>query len=142
MSKQITVLIVDDDYVHNKVYKLMFETEDVTVKTLLSGENIIDEALTFAPDVVLLDVNLGDKSGFDVVIELKRNPTTTHIPVIFISSDKDPETIRNSFFLGGVEFIEKTPNIKSIVKHVKELAILEGISSGLARVKHLLDCRT
>jgi len=141
MSKQLKVLIVDDDYLQNKVYKMMFENEDIQVKTLLGKEDIITETCKFGPDMVLLDVNLGDRSGFDVVIELKRNESTKHIPIIFISSDKSPETVTRSFFLGGVEFIEKTPDIKSIVRHVKEMALLEGISVGLARVKRLIDQR-
>jgi PleD family two-component response regulator len=135
------VLIVDDDLYQNKVYKLMFENEDIEVRTLLGDEDIISEAVKFCPDMVLLDVNLGNKSGFDVVVDLKKHEQTRHIPIIFVSSDKSPETVSRSFFLGGVEFIEKTPDVKAIVKHVKEMALLEGISVGLARVKQLLDQR-
>ena len=96
MSKNMKVLIVDDDFLQNKVYKLMFENEDIEVKTLLGEEDIVSEVIKFQPDMVHLDINLGNRSGFDVVVELKKNIRTKHIPIIFISSDKSEETMSKS----------------------------------------------
>ncbi len=141
MSRQLRVLIVEDDYLQNKVYTMMFENEDIQTLALTGEEDIVSETIKFCPDMVILDVNLGNRSGFDLVVELKRERKTSHIPVIFISSDKSAENVSRSFFLGGVEFIEKTPDIKSIVKHVKEIALLESISAGLQKIKLLLDVR-
>lgn len=141
MSNQIKVLIVEDDYLQNKIFKMMFKNEDIETLALTGDEDIITETIKFDPDMVILDVNLGDRSGFDIVVELKRDDRTKNIPVIFISSDKTPENISKSFFLGGIEFIEKTPDISNIVRHVKELALLENITTGLQRLKTIMDAR-
>ena len=59
------------------------------------------------PDLILLDVNLPDGSGFDVCRELKANAATLTTPVLFISANEDTPTKVQGFEIGGVDYITK-----------------------------------
>jgi sigma-B regulation protein RsbU (phosphoserine phosphatase) len=59
------------------------------------------------PDLILLDVNLPDGSGFDVCRELKKEASAFTIPILFISANEDTSTKVQGFEIGGVDYITK-----------------------------------
>lgn len=59
------------------------------------------------PDLILLDVNLPDGSGFDVCRALKNEAPVSNAPVVFISANEDTQTIVRGFEVGGVDYITK-----------------------------------
>lgn len=139
MSIPIKVLVIEDDSYLSEIYTTFFEHEDVSTLALSGDEDVVGECIKFQPDLLLLDLNLKDITGFDVIRKLKLDPRTSDVPVIFISSENNPEVIAHSYFLGGVEYIQKTPDILCIVKHIKTMALLENMTTGLRRVKELLE---
>lgn len=80
------VLLVEDDPAIAEMYKIRFEAEGFSVIRVLDG----DEALTISqkelPDIILLDVMMPKKDGTEVLIELKKDPKTKAIPVIFLTN--------------------------------------------------------
>ncbi len=58
----------------------------VEVKSVQSGLDVLSVALTFKPDIVLADVLLTKKNGYDVCSELKNNPATSHVPIVLMWS--------------------------------------------------------
>jgi signal transduction histidine kinase/FixJ family two-component response regulator len=79
------VLIVDDEPAARYAVGRWLERAGFAVDSVDSGESAIDRA-TRGTDLIILDVNLPDLHGFDVVRRLKQNPRTAHIPVLHLSA--------------------------------------------------------
>lgn len=139
MTVPIKVLVVDDDLFERDCYNLMFEAEGVTVESASSADEAVLKALMFRPDMILLDLDLGDSNGFQVIKRLRTHKDTKDIPVIFISGDVDVENVRQGFYLGAADYIQKGSDFGNLIRYVKEFAILESISNNLQRVKEILD---
>jgi putative two-component system response regulator len=102
------VLAVDDTPSYLMLLNMILQ-KSYTVKAAPKGEIALkivrqDPA---AVDIVLLDVMMEGMDGFAVCQELKADPATAHIPVIFISGKEDEEDQRQGLQLGAVDFIIK-----------------------------------
>ncbi|MBI5428801.1 MAG: response regulator [Nitrospinae bacterium] len=71
------------------------------------------------PDLILLDVMLPGADGFEVCLQLKANPRTRNIPVIFLSAQTDPDYIVKGFSAGGVDYIAKPFRAKETLARVE-----------------------
>ncbi len=88
------VLVVDDNEDILNVISIVLDMEGFEVKCCDSGQGIADTISSFNPDVILLDIMLGDLDGREVCKAVKSDPKSGHIPVIMISAshnllDKD-----------------------------------------------------
>jgi two-component system, NarL family, nitrate/nitrite response regulator NarL len=88
----IRCLVVDDSPSFLKAARLLLEREGLTVAGVAStGEEARRQALALRPDVVLLDISLGNESGFDVARELAGDPDTAGRAVILISTHSEAD---------------------------------------------------
>lgn len=102
-----TILVVDDTPANIDVLARTL-ARDYTVKAALNGEKALRICVQCSkPDMVLLDIMMPDMDGYEVCRRLKDNPTTKHIPVIFITSMDDIEDERAGLELGAVDYITK-----------------------------------
>jgi two-component system cell cycle response regulator len=102
-----SILIVDDSADIQALLKVRLRDEGVELHRTLDPMQALQLALTLAPDVVLLDVDMPGRSGFDVCKELKANPATATIPIIFLSGNLDQATKVTGLDLGAVDYITK-----------------------------------
>jgi putative two-component system response regulator len=100
------LLIVDDEPVNlaamdaalRNTYSLVFAR---------NGAEAIEAALKHSPALILLDVEMPDRDGYSVCYELKSDPLTESIPVIFVTSRSDTTDEAKGFAAGGVDYIAK-----------------------------------
>ncbi|MFC1538663.1 response regulator [Candidatus Latescibacterota bacterium] len=86
MSDEKKVLIVDDEPDAIEIVEAMLsEFETVTTLSANDGDSAIAKAKVNGPDLIILDVQMPGKSGFDVFSELKKDVSTTDIPVIMLT---------------------------------------------------------
>lgn len=85
MIKPATILLVDDDPVFVEAAKMVLETK-YRVITALEGEEGLEKARKQRPDLILLDVIMPGKDGFQVCKKLKEDPKLASIPVIMLTS--------------------------------------------------------
>ena len=83
MSK--TLLLADDSVVIQKLVGLSFANEDVEIVTTDNGDDAVLKAREIVPDVVLADVVMPGKSGYEVCEAIKQDPALAHIPVILLT---------------------------------------------------------
>lgn len=103
---QTDILLVDDDpgaiqlmaRILSGIGRLRFAT---------SGAAALRLARESPPDLILLDAEMPDMSGFQVCTELKRDPALTRVPVVFVTSHADPAFELSGFELGAADFISK-----------------------------------
>lgn len=119
MVKKQTVLIVDDQPHCIDLIKNCLQ-QDYEITAALSGHRAIKIAANQPkPDIILLDVMMPDMDGFAVCRELKNNPLTSNIPVIFVTVKNETDTEELAFEAGAVDFICKPvspPVVKARIK--------------------------
>ncbi len=112
------ILIVDDS--PQIVDILTNALSHYTCRIALNGQNALKIALSdFNPDLILLDINLPDISGFEIIKKLKQNPKTKDIPVIFLTGYSNLANQIKCFELGGVDYITKPISIPVLLARVK-----------------------
>ncbi len=102
------ILIVDD--IKSSLLSMkstLNESEDYQIATADNGLAAIKRAQAQKLDLILLDVVMPDISGFEVCRKLKEIPSTRDIPVIFLTSKNDPESIIEGFKCGAVDYVHK-----------------------------------
>lgn len=123
MSK---ILIVEDDSSISEMYKIKFESEGFVVSLAPDGEEGLKKAKAEGPDLILLDVLMPKKDGTETLIELKKDPITKDIPVIFLTNlggrNEDLTAARE---LGAEDLVVKAQTTPSEVVE-KARAVLRG----------------
>ncbi len=102
-----TILIVDDVPDNIQVLARILEAEGYRVRKAVSGQLAIQTAFLSPPDLVLLDISMPVMDGYMVCQQLKDNPKTQAIPVIFLSALGEVSNKIRAFELGGVDYITK-----------------------------------
>ena len=87
------ILIIDDSPTEVHVFKNMLMNHDIEVSVAKNGEEGVEKAIEIVPDCILMDVVMPGKNGFQATRDLSRNPATSAIPVIIITT-KGQETDR------------------------------------------------
>ena len=133
------ILVVDDEEDLCEILKFNLENEGYEVDTANSAEEALKMNL-LAYHLLLLDVMMGEISGFRMANILKKNKETAHIPIIFITAkDTENDTI-TGFNLGADDYISKPFSIREVIVRVK--AVLRRTSSILlTQNKELLEYR-
>jgi DNA-binding response OmpR family regulator len=103
----VHVLMVEDDPSIADMYRLQLEHDGYTVTVATTGELAFSTLSGSNPDVVLLDLLLPDRSGFEVLAALnERFPN--HPPVVILSNYGEPSMIDRSRSLGAIEYLVKS----------------------------------
>ena len=110
---QKKVLVVDDSLTNLLVAENILKQHGYTVSKAQSGRECLAIVLKDIPDLIMLDINMPEMSGLEVMELLQKFEQTRKIPVIFLTADRREETEERCFELGAVDFIGKpfVPNI-------------------------------
>ena len=114
-----TILIVDDDEMIRILLRQALSKESYTVYEAENGIKAMDLCDMHHPDVVLLDVNLPDISGFEVCQFIRGSAYGADIPVIMITGMDDTKSIEKAYEYGATDFIIKPINWYLISHHVR-----------------------
>ena len=112
------ILVVDDEEDLCEILKFNLETEGYEVDTAYSAEEALTLNLTDY-DLLLLDVMMGEISGFKLASMLKKNEKTAHIPIIFLTAKDTENDMLTGFNLGAYDYISKPFSIKQVQARVK-----------------------
>ncbi len=106
--KKQKILVVEDETALRTMYSLWLKKAGYTVVTAEDGVEGVEKSVHESPDLVLLDVLLPKKDGFEVLTEIRRNPKTKSLPVVILSSlDQDFEQ-KHGLTLGAMHYLVKT----------------------------------
>lgn len=137
---QHTLLIVDDMTSNIQVLANALQ-DDYRIKVATTGERALDIARSETPpDLILLDIMMPDMDGYDVCRELKSNPQTSGIPLIFVTSLSEVEDEEKGLNLGAVDYITKPfhlPIVKARVRNHLSLKIKTDLLEALSNIDGL-----
>lgn len=120
------VLYIEDDPVNFALVSRIFETRpSLRLHQATAGETGVEMALSQRPKLILLDLNLPDIHGSEVVRRLQAYPTTADIPVVVVSADATPSQIERLLSAGARNYLTKPFNIQKFLGVIDD--ILEGL---------------
>ena len=146
LSANADILIVDDTPANLNVLSAILGKRGYRVRPAINGALALKAAQKAAPDLILLDVQMPGLDGYEVCRQLKADPQTRAIPVIFISALDDVLDKVEAFQAGGVDYITKPFQIEEVLARVENQLALhqqrEEIATLLARNEQLIALAT
>lgn len=113
------VLLVEDDEATRKVLTKILTNEGLEVSCAGAGSDALSYAVTFRPDVILLDYHLPDTDGFEVCKKLKQSRTTGSVPVIMVTArDNETDTV-TALELGADDYVTKPFSSKVLLARLR-----------------------
>jgi CheY-like chemotaxis protein len=106
-AKKAKILVVDDEPEITDILEAFLSNAGHTVVAENSAAKGLERAQTFKPDMIFLDIMMPHMDGYEICNELKRNPGTEHIPVIFLTGKDTSDDQGKGFKSGGDMFIKK-----------------------------------
>jgi putative nucleotidyltransferase with HDIG domain len=107
MSDRPSILVVDDTPESLRLLTDILKDEGYRVRPALGPELALRSAASQPPDLMLLDIRMPNLDGFEVCRRLKADPTTSDVPVIFVSAMSETDEKVKGFALGAVDFVTK-----------------------------------
>lgn len=120
-TKMAKILIIEDEASLRNAMVDFLNEENFEAIGAEDGEVGIQLAKKEIPDLILLDIILPKKDGFEVLTELKNDESTKKIPVILLTNLESPEDIEKAFAKGVTTYLVKSNyKLEDIVKKIKE----------------------
>lgn len=114
------ILIIEDEPILANVLEEKFSRESFDVEVIHTGEEALPRIKKFLPNLVLLDLLLPKKSGFEVLAEMKADPELKLIPVIILSNLGEAENLKKGLALGADDYLIKAQHpLKEVIEKVK-----------------------
>lgn len=114
MAKQ--VLIVDDSRTALLLEKMVIaERTSYEIRTASDGQEAIERATREVPDLILMDVVMPRKNGFDACRELRQHPSTADVPIILLTTRGEAECVETGFVSGCNDYLTKPVNPDELV---------------------------
>jgi len=152
-NKKNSILVVDDERSNISTLRSILSSE-YTVYASSDGEDAIETAEEFVPDVIILDIIMPGMDGYDVITQLKASEKTRNIPVIFITGLNNTDAEEKGLAMGAVDYIPKpfnsvivklrVQNQINLVNHTRTLyertVILQQRTERLLRLQNSMAC--
>jgi len=123
MNNKPTILLVEDDPFLSSILQLKLDKENFKTIRAADGEealNLLTEQ-GIRPDLILLDLILPKKNGFEVLETIRQDPTLEKLPVVIISNLGQPSDIDRGKALGVIDYFVKAKlSVDELVNKVKE----------------------
>lgn len=115
------VLIVDDEPHIVKLLELKFKLAGYEVLAAASGQEGLKLARTKEPNLIILDIMMPDLDGFAVAQQLKADPTTQAIPIVFLSARTTEADEAQGMSLGAAAYVRKPFRPSQLLSLVKDI---------------------
>jgi CheY-like chemotaxis protein len=123
MNQLNKVMIVDDSLVNLELLVAVLE-DDFILETATTGKKACQLIDIFQPDVVLLDIELPDISGYEICNHYKSKPLEFPCKIILISGYDSPDEIKKGFDLGADDYLTKPIDHKNLINKINKYSKL------------------
>ncbi len=133
MSGAPMILVVDDEPLNAILVSQVLEAEGFRTLTACDGGRARELTRGHQPDLILLDVLMPGESGFETCAQLKSDPATADIPIIFLSSLDDVKSKVAGLKIGGADYIAKPMHGEEVLARVRVHLRIRETNRALAR---------
>lgn len=113
-----SVLIIEDDYILRKQISDFLHFEGFSVLSAENGSEGLEMALSNLPDIIVCDIMMPDLSGYEVLENLRREPSTCLIPFVFLSAKVELADHRKGMNLGADDYLAKPVDHEDLLKTI------------------------
>ncbi|MDD3001297.1 MAG: response regulator [Candidatus Riflebacteria bacterium] len=115
------ILLVDDEESIVLLFQTIFDIYGYKAHFLMSSENVVSTAIAVKPDLIILDVAMPEKDGYEVCKELRENEFCRDIPIIMITALSLNQDKKRGFECGANAFIFKPFDALLMINEIKRL---------------------
>lgn len=112
------IMIVEDDIEIREELKILLQNNGYEVKVTTNFENVEKQILEEQCHLILLDINLSNKNGYEICSKIR---TKSKLPIIFVTSRNSSMDELNGIMLGGDDYIEKPYNVPVLLARIQNL---------------------
>ncbi len=126
LQDALKIIFVDDDPILREFAVVNLTTEHTTVATACDGEEALRVIEAFEPDIMLLDLEMPNMDGFQVLERLRASETWRRLPVIVVTGREDVAAVDRAFQAGATSFVVKPLNWRLLsyqIRYVQRAAI-------------------
>lgn len=129
-SQPVTIIMVEDDEGHARLIERNIRRAGVNneIRHFVNGTEAIEHlfqpaSLANGPFLVLLDLNLPDMTGIDILTKIKTNETLRRAPVIVLTTTDDKTEIQRCYDLGANVYITKPVDYENFAQAIRQLGL-------------------
>lgn len=130
-----TLLLADDSVTIQRLIELTFADQDISVVAFSDGDHAIASLSRTPPDIVLADIGMPGRSGYDVARYIKQTPELSHIPVLLVTGAFEPVDQERMREIGCDGVLTKPFEPQLVISRVKELLTKAGHGNGDSRAR-------
>ncbi len=119
-SNAIRILYVEDAEVIRDTIARLPELNGYKVTYAKNGKEGVDMAISWNPDVILMDLRMPVMDGFSAIDEIKMNPSTKNIPVFVLSAWSGKKERTQAKLAGANDFFVKPPDLNKLIEAIEE----------------------
>lgn len=114
------ILAADDDKTILRLVKMHLEKQGYTVTTANNGRDALQAAITAPPDLMVLDVEMPEMTGLEVLTKLRENPTTAELPVIMLTGRDTDTDVYTGWQTGANVYLTKPFRPEELIKFARQ----------------------
>lgn len=133
------ILIADDNEANRELLEAYLMAVPCEIETAVDGQDTLDKVAKFKPDLILLDVMMPKKSGFEVCKTLKSDPQTSRILILMVTALNETGDIERAVEAGTDDFLSKPVNKVELLKRVEIMLRLKDTTDELERLRKYIS---
>ena len=133
------ILIADDNQSNCELLEAYLAKTDRETEIAVDGQEAFDKAVSFQPDLILLDVMMPKLSGFEVCQKIKADPKLAGIMVLMVTALNELGDIERAVDAGTNDFLSKPVNRIEFLKRVENLLKLKGVTDENERLRQYIQ---
>ena len=138
-SKRDRILIADDNEANVELLEAYLGDMDVDVEVAVDGQDALDKARSFKPDLILLDVMMPKLSGFEVCQKLKSDPATKTMMILMVTALNEHGDMERAVEAGTDDFLSKPVDKMSLTKRVQIMLKYRNVTDELERLRRYIE---
>ena len=138
-SQPHRILIADDNQANCELLEAYLASMECETEIACDGQDAFDKAVSFKPDLILLDVMMPKLSGFEVCQKIKSDPELSRIMVLMVTALNELGDIERAVDAGTNDFLSKPVNRIEFLKRVENLLKLKGVTDENERLRQYIQ---
>jgi CheY-like chemotaxis protein len=138
-SQKNRILIADDNQANVELLEAFLAEIDCETEIAVDGQDTLEKVASFQPDLILLDVMMPKRSGFEVCKQLKTDPATKGIMILMVTALNELGDIERAVAAGTDDFLSKPVNKVELVKRVENMLRFKDVADEVERLRRYIQ---
>jgi len=115
------ILVVDDCQTTRKILSMYLKSKGFEVVSAENGLDAIEKLASHTVNLIMSDLNMPYMDGIELVKTLKSDPTLSHIPVLMVTTEADPEERQKAMEAGANAYLVKPVTAETVSSNIKDI---------------------